>query len=70
MRLLSLGPVRIKEPLGDGGDGQTVVSTIAELNAFLKTIPNEKIACHVLVLEANLRRVTTRSVATQWLAIG
>jgi len=60
--LLSQGPVRIKEPLGDGGHGQTVVSTIAELNAFLGNLPTENIACHGLVLEVNLRRVTTRSV--------
>lgn len=62
MRLLSRGPVRVKEPLGDGGHGQTVVSTIAELNAFFENLPTEKIACHGLVLEANLCRVTTRSV--------
>jgi hypothetical protein len=62
MRLLSLGPVRIKEPLGDGGHGQNVVCTIAELNAFLENLPTEKIACHGLVLETDLRRVTTRSV--------
>ncbi|ODM71877.1 DUF3182 family protein [Bradyrhizobium elkanii] len=62
MRLLSRGPVRIKEPLGDGGHGQTVVRTIAELNALLERLATEKIASHGLVLEANLRRVTTRSV--------
>jgi len=62
VRLLSLGPVRIKEPLGDGGHGQNVVSTIAELNAFLENLPTEKIACHGLVLETDLRGVTTRSV--------
>lgn len=49
VRLLSWGPVRIKEPLGDGGHGQTVVSTIAELNAFLENVPTEKIASHGLV---------------------
>ncbi|WP_050423330.1 DUF3182 family protein [Bradyrhizobium tropiciagri] len=61
-RLLSYGAIRVKEPLGDGGHGQTVVSTIAELSAFLETCPSEKIVCHGLVLEANLRPVTTRSV--------
>jgi hypothetical protein len=35
-RLLALGPVRVKEPLGDSGHGQTVVSVIAELDAFLE----------------------------------
>jgi hypothetical protein len=62
IRLLSHGPVHVKEPLGDGGRGQTVVSTIAELNALLEYLPTEKIACHGLVLETSLHRVTTRSV--------
>ena len=62
MRLLSRGPVRIKEPLGDGGHGQTVVSTIVELNALLEKLTIEKIERHGLLLETNLRRVTTRSV--------
>ena len=62
MRLLSKGRVRVKEPLGDGGHGQTVIGTIAELDTFLENFPAEKIACHGLVLETNLRCVTTRSV--------
>ena len=62
MRLLWLGPVRIKDPLGDGGHGQTVVNTIAELNALLENLTTEKIARNGLVLEANLYDVTTRSV--------
>jgi len=61
-RLLSQGAVRVKEPLGDGGHGQTVARTMAELNAFFETSRSEKIACHGLVLETNLRHVTTRSV--------
>jgi len=62
MRLLPLGPIRVKEPLGDGGHGQTVVTAITELNAFLENFSPEKIASHGLVLETNLRRGTTRSV--------
>ncbi|RZN33892.1 DUF3182 family protein [Bradyrhizobium sp. Leo121] len=61
-RLLLQGPVRVKEPLGDGGHGQTVIGTIAELDALLDSLPTEKIACHGLVLETNLRCVTTRSI--------
>jgi len=61
-RLLQFGPVRLKDPLGDGGRGQTVVTEIAELDAFLEKFPFEKMASHGLVLETNLRRVTTRSV--------
>lgn len=62
MRLLPLGPIRVKEPLGDGGYGQTAVAGIAELDAFLEKLSLEEIECHGLVLETNLRRVTTRSV--------
>ena len=61
-RLLALGPVRVKEPLADGGHGQTVIRSIDELEAFLETMPAEKFLSHGLVLEANLRRVITRSV--------
>lgn len=73
MRLLPLGPVRIKEPLGDGGHGQTVINTIAELNALLERLTTEKIVRSGLVLEANLSNVTTRSVGCtmigdQWIA--
>jgi hypothetical protein len=52
----------VKEPLGDGGRGQTLVTTIAELDAFLENFSPEKIASCGLVLETNLRQVTTRSV--------
>jgi hypothetical protein len=62
MRLLPLGSIRIKEPLGDGGHGQTVVAVTAELDAFLENLSPEEIGCHGLVLETNLRRATTRSV--------
>jgi hypothetical protein len=61
-RLFSLGPVRVKEPLGDGGHGQTVIKAIAELDASLEKLSPEAIECHGLVLEISLRRATTRSV--------
>lgn len=60
--LLPLGPVRVKEPLGDGGHGQTVVAGIAQLETFLENFSPEKIASNGLVLETNLRGVITRSV--------
>jgi hypothetical protein len=59
-RLLSLGPIRIKEPLAAGGVGQTVAATIDEVEAFLETF--DGIAAHGLVLETNLRDVTTVSI--------
>ena len=60
--LLPLESIRVKEPLGDGGHGQTVVAGIAELNAFLKNLLPEEIRYHGLVLETNLRRARTRSI--------
>jgi hypothetical protein len=62
MRLLPLGSVRIKKPLGDGGYGQTAVAGIVELDAFLEKLSLEEIECHGLVLETNLRNAITRSV--------
>jgi hypothetical protein len=37
-RLLTLGMVRVKEPLGSGGIGQTRVKTAAELDALLERL--------------------------------
>jgi hypothetical protein len=62
MRLLPLGSIRAKEPLGDGGYGQTVLAGIAELDAFLEKLSLEKIGCHGLVLETHLHQAATRSV--------
>ncbi len=61
-RLLAIGPVRVKEPLGDGGHGQTVITNIDELEAYLEKFPTDKLAAHGLSLEVNLRQVVTRSV--------
>src|SRR5262249_48166263 len=47
-RILSLGPIRLKAPLGDGGHGQTVVETIGDLEVFLDELSAEKIAIHGL----------------------
>src|SRR5262249_2301620 len=35
-RLLPRGAIRLKDPLGDGGYGQTVVTTLHELDVFLE----------------------------------
>jgi hypothetical protein len=63
-RLLALGPLRLKEPLGDGGHGQTTVGNMAALEAYLENIPAEKLSSHGLVLETNLLHVITRSVGS------
>jgi hypothetical protein len=52
----------VKEPLGDGGHGQSVVAGIPELDAFLENSSAEHIASHGLVLETHLHQATTRSV--------
>jgi hypothetical protein len=62
MRLLPLGSIRVKEPLGDGGHGQAVVAGIPELDAFLENVSAEHITSHGLVLEAHLHQAATRSV--------
>lgn len=61
-RLLRHGAVRVKEAFRDGGKNQTVITTIAELDELLETLSLEAIATFGLVLEENLRRVTTLSI--------
>src|SRR5262249_36677235 len=61
-RLLSSGPIRIKEPLAAGGAGHTVARTIDEVEAFLEASPEAAIAAYGLVIESNLRDVTTVSI--------
>jgi len=61
-RMLVRGPVRIKEPLQAGGRGQTLVSTLDELDELLDRLPADNIATYGLVIEENLHRVTTLSI--------
>ena len=61
-RLLSSGPIRIKEPLAAGGAGHTVATTIDEVETFLEAFPEAAIIAHGLVVESNLRDVTTLSI--------
>jgi hypothetical protein len=61
-RLLESGPARLKAVRARGGHGQTVVSGMAELEAALADIDPAELADHGLVLEENLRDVTTHSV--------
>ncbi len=56
------GAIRLKDPLGDGGHGQTVITSPNALNEMLENYPEEKLATHGLVLEMNLRRAVTLSV--------
>jgi hypothetical protein len=61
-RLLSFGPIRIKEPPAAGGAGHVVATTIDEVEVFLEAFPDAAITTHGLVVESNLRDVTTLSI--------
>src|SRR5262249_40398426 len=61
-RLLKFGAVRLKMPLACRGTDQIVVDSIGELDQFLERIPPREFAEVGLVIEANLRPVTTLSV--------
>jgi Protein of unknown function (DUF3182) len=62
VRMLQHGQVRVKEPLATGGRDQTLVTTIAEFDAALEKLPERDITTYGIVIEENLRHVTTRSV--------
>ncbi|TMJ91998.1 MAG: DUF3182 family protein [Alphaproteobacteria bacterium] len=61
-RMLHRGPVRLKQPLGASGRGQTLVTTLDQLERFLQQFDADEMATYGLVLEENLREVTTLSV--------
>src|SRR5207244_12125617 len=62
MRMLPRGPIRLKNPLSCGGRGQAVVAQLDEVGAFVEKISADDIAASGVVLEANLREVTTLSI--------
>jgi uncharacterized protein DUF3182 len=61
-RVLEQGRARIKPARGVGGRGQTVVSNAAQLDAALAAIGNGEFSDCGVVVERNLRGVTTFSV--------
>ncbi len=71
-RLLADGAVRVKEPDGVGGSGQTVVSDMTQFETTLAAIPPVLLERDGLVLERNLSKVRTCSVGQvqvgPWLA--
>jgi len=60
--MLHRGPVRLKQPLGASGRGQMLVTTLDQLERFLQQFDADEMATYGLVLEENLREVTTLSV--------
>jgi hypothetical protein len=61
-QLLEQGAVRLKPTRGVGGRGQTVVSSAEELSTALTAISDAEFAGNGVVIENNLRNVTTFSV--------
>ena len=61
-RMLHRGPVRLKKPLGASGQGQRVITTLDQLDPFLEQLDADELATYGLVLEENLRDLTTLSV--------
>jgi hypothetical protein len=61
-RMLRRGGIRVKKPLGASGKGQTLVTTLQELDALLEKYALEEMGTYGLVLEENLRQVRTLSV--------
>jgi len=61
-RMFSRGLIRVKQPLEAGGRGQTLVTTFRELDSVLDRLPESDVATTGLVLEENLKQVTTLSV--------
>jgi Protein of unknown function (DUF3182) len=62
VRMLRRGGVRVKQPLATGGRGQALIATIDEFDALLEKLPENDITNYGIVIEENLRHVTTRSV--------
>jgi hypothetical protein len=61
-RMLARGAIRMKESAEAGGRGQTLVTTVEELEAVLEHLPADEVATYGLVLEENLHQVTTLSI--------
>jgi len=60
--LLRNGPVRLKRPSGIGGAGQAVIANRRELDTQLNGIGDATLMTEGIVLERNLREITTFSV--------
>src|SRR5690606_31538299 len=61
-RLLREGPLRVKDPCGVGGLGQTVVSDREQLETCLASLRDEVLGRYGIVLERDLKKVETLSV--------
>lgn len=62
LEIMDESGVRLKEGLGIGGRGQTVVTNEVQLDAALEALAPETLLSHGVVVEQNLSDVTTFSV--------
>jgi len=60
--LTSFGTIRVKDARAAGGEGQTVLTTTGELEAFVDRLSKINITSYGLVLEANLSPVATFNI--------
>src|SRR5690349_8733614 len=61
-RLLALGSIRLKRPVSCGGGGQEAAANASDVDAFLEKLSHDELTTYGLVLETNLRDVTTYSL--------
>jgi hypothetical protein len=61
-RLLAHGPCRLKRTRVAGGRGQHAIKSLAEFERALRRVPDDELTGYGLVLELDLRDVTTYSV--------
>jgi hypothetical protein len=61
-RILTSGPVRVKEPLFSRGRGQALVNSIGEWDSFVEKSLSDHLPAYGVVLEMNLRLVTTLNI--------
>ena len=67
-RVLERGRARVKPARGIGGRGQTVISSIAEMDAHLDTIDPAELALYGAVIEQNFDQIETYSVGQTYVA--
>ncbi|GCE51167.1 uncharacterized protein DUF3182 [Thermosporothrix hazakensis] len=60
--LAEAGAVRAKDPTRASGRGQTVIRSLAELEALLARLDDEKLACNGYIFERNLLQARTLCV--------
>lgn len=67
-RVLARGRARVKPARGIGGRGQTVITSIADLDALLETIDPAELALYGAVIEQNFDQIETYSVGQTFVA--